>query len=159
MNRVQRTALVLASFACASSLLIVTASAQSVYGSIFGTVSDKSGAVIPNATINVTDEAKGTVVTVTSNGAGDYSVPHLIPDIYDVKVVAKGFKPFETKGVTVQADTAPRIDPTMDVGSDTGTTIEVNAESAPQLKTDKADVATVFNEQEVSSLPVGDQNF
>ena len=92
MNRFLRTALVLALFACASSLLIVTASAQSVYGSLFGTVSDKSGAVIPNATITVTDEAKGTVVTVESNGSGDYSVPHLIPDVYDVKVVAKGFQ-------------------------------------------------------------------
>ena len=64
MNKLFRTALVLAFFACASSLLIVTASAQSIYGSIFGTVSDKSGAVIPNATVTVTDEAKGTVVTV-----------------------------------------------------------------------------------------------
>ena len=131
MNKFLRTALVLALFACASSLLIVTASAQSVYGSVFGTVSDKSGAVIPNATITVTDEAKGTVVTATSNGSGDYSVPHLIPDVYDLKVVAKGFKPFETKGITVQADTAPRIDPTLDVGSDTGTTVEVNAEPSP----------------------------
>jgi len=159
MNKLFRTALVLAFLACASSLLIVTASAQSVYGSIFGTVSDKSGAVIPNATITVTDQAKGTVVTVESNGAGDYSVPHLIPDVYDVKVVAKGFKPFVTKGVKVEADTAPRIDPTMDVGSDTGTTVEVNADAQPVLKTDKADVSTVFDQQQVSSLPVGDQNF
>jgi hypothetical protein len=159
MNKLFRTALVLAFLACASSLLIVTASAQSVYGSVFGTVSDKSGAVIPNALVTVTDEAKGTVVTVTSNGAGDYSVPHLIPDVYDLKVVAKGFKPFETKGITVQADTAPRIDPTLDVGSDTGTTVEVNAESVPLLKTEKADVSTVFDQQQVSSLPIGDQNF
>jgi hypothetical protein len=158
MNKLIRTALVLAFFACASSLLVVTASAQSVYGSIFGTVSDKTGAVIPNATITVTDEAKGTVVTVQSNGAGDYSVAHLIPDVYDLKVVAKGFNPFLTKGIQVLADTAPRIDPTLDVGSDTGTTVEVNADSQPILKTDKADVATIFDEQQVSSLPVGDQN-
>lgn len=159
MNKFLRTALVLAVFACASSLLIATASAQSVYGSIFGTVSDKSGAVIPNATITVTDEAKGTQVTVTSNGSGDYSVAHLISGVYDLKVVAKGFKPFETKGIQVLVDTAPRIDPTLDVGSDTGTTVEVNAESVPLLKTEKADVATVFDQQQVSSLPVGDQNF
>ena len=159
MNKLFRTALVLAFLAGASSLLIVTASAQSIYGSIFGTVSDKSGAVIPNATVTVTDAAKGTVFTVLSNGAGDYSVPHLIPDAYNLKVVAKGFKPFETKGITVQADTAPRIDPTLEVGSDTGTTVEVNADAVPELKTDKADVSTVFDQQQVSSLPVGDQNF
>ena len=159
MNKFLRTALVLALFACASSLLVVTASAQSVYGSVFGTVSDKSGAVIPNATITVTDEARGTAVTTTSNGSGDYSVPHLTSGVYDLKVVAQGFKPFETKGIQVLVDTAPRIDPTLDVGSDTGTTVEVNAESVPLLKTEKADVATVFDQQQVSSLPVGDQNF
>ena len=159
MNRLFRTALVLALFACAGSLFVMTASAQSVYGSIFGTVSDASGAVIPNALITVTDASKGTVVTVLSNASGDYSVPHLIPDVYNLKVVAKGFKPFETKGITVQADTAPRIDPSLGVGSDTGTTVEVNAESVPLLKTEKADVSTVFDQQQVSSLPVGDQNF
>jgi len=159
MNKIFRTAFVLAIIACASSFFVVTASAQSVYGSIFGTVSDNTGAVIPNATITVTDVSKGTVVTVTSNASGDYNVPHLIPDVYNLKVIAKGFKPFETQGIQVLADTAPRIDPTMDVGSDTGTTVTVNADSVPLLKTEKADVATVFDQQQVSSLPVGDQNF
>src|SRR5438045_6865448 len=158
MNRVLRTAFVLALFACASSLLITPARAQAVYGSIFGTVTDKSGAAVPDATVTVTDEAKGTVVNVTSNASGDYSVPHLIPDVYDLKVTAKGFKTFETKGISVQADTAPRIDPTMDVGG-ASETVQVSAEDQPQLKTDRADVATVFDEQQVSSLPVGDQNF
>jgi len=158
MNRTIRTALVLALFACASFLLVVPAKAQAVYGSIFGTVTDKSGAAVPDATITVTDEAKGTVVTTTSNASGDYSVPHLIPDIYDLKVAAKGFKNFETKGIQVQADTAPRIDPTMDVGG-AAETVQVNADEQPQLKTDRADVATVFDQQQVANLPVGDQNF
>src|SRR6476646_10734435 len=116
MNRVLRTALVLALFACANLLLLSPARGQAVYGTIFGTVTDKSGAAVPDAKVTVTDEAKGTVVSTTSNANGDYSVPHLIPDLYDLKVEAKGFKNFETKGIQVQADTAPRIDPTMDVG-------------------------------------------
>jgi hypothetical protein len=158
MNKILRTALVLALFACASMLLTAPASAQSVYGSIFGTVSDSTGAAVAGATITVKDEAKGTIVTATSNGAGDYSVPHLIPDVYDLKVTAKGFKSFETKGISVEADTAPRIDPTLQVGGGTET-VEVNADSQPELKTDRADVSTVFDQQQVSSLPVGDQNF
>jgi hypothetical protein len=133
-------------------------SAQSVYGSIFGTVSDSTGAAVAGATVTVKDEAKGTVVTVTSNAAGDYSVPHLIPDVYDLKVTAKGFKTFETQGVSVEADTAPRIDPTLEVGGG-AETVTVNADQEPELKTDRADVATVFDQQQVSSLPVGDQNF
>jgi hypothetical protein len=158
MNRMLRTALALAIIACANLLLIPSARAQSVYGSIFGTVTDKSGAAVPNAIVTVTDEAKGTIVTATSNGSGDYSVPHLIPDTYDLKVTAAGFKGFEAKGIPVLADTSPRIDPTMDVGGATET-VQVNADQEPQLKTDRADVATVFDEQQVSSLPVGDQNF
>jgi len=158
MNKSIRTALALASFACASLLLTVPATAQSVYGSLFGTVTDATGAAVPGATVTVKDEAKGTVVNVTSNAAGDYSVPHLIPDVYDLKVSAKGFKSFETKGIQVEADAAPRIDPTLDVGG-ASETVEVNAEAQPELKTDKADVSTVFDEQQVSSLPVGDQNF
>ena len=158
MNKTLRTALALAIFACACLLIPLSSSAQSIYGSIFGTVTDSSGAAIPNATVTVKDEAKGTVVTATANASGDYSVPHLIPDTYDLKVTAKGFKIFETKGISVQADTAPRIDPTLEVGAE-NTTVEVNADSQPELKTDRADVATVFDQQQVSSLPVGDQNF
>ncbi len=158
MNKILRTTLVLAFFACATLLLIAPASAQSVYGSIFGTVSDKTGAIVPGASVTVTDEAKGTVVTVTSNAAGDYSVPHLIPDVYDLKVTGKGFKAFETKGIQVEADAAPRIDPTLDVGG-SSETVEVNADQEPELKTDRADISTVFDQQQVSSLPVGDQNF
>ena len=158
MNKFLRTALALALIACATLLFSTAARAQAVYGSIFGTVTDKSGAAVPNATITVTDEAKGTVVTTTSNASGDYSVPHLIPDVYDLKVAAGGFKTFETKGIQVQADTAPRIDPTLDVGG-ASETVQVNADQEPQLKTDRADVATVFDQQQVSSLPVGDQNF
>jgi hypothetical protein len=158
MNRYLRTALALALFACACFITNVQAGAQSVYGSIFGTVTDSTGAAIPNATVTVKDEAKGTVVTATSNGSGDYSVPHLIPDVYDLKVTAKGFKIFETKGISVEADTAPRIDPTLQIGAE-NTTVEVNADQEPELKTDRADVSTVFDQQQVSSLPVGDQNF
>ena len=158
MNKMIRTALALALFACASLVLLAPAGAQSVYGSIFGTVTDKSGAAVPGATITVTDVAKGTVVQVTSNGSGDYSVPHLIPDVYNLKVTAKGFKAFETNGISVEADAAPRIDPTMNVGG-ASETVEVNADTQPELKTDRADVSTVFDQQQISSLPIGDQNF
>src|SRR5579864_5943325 len=158
MNKMFRTALALAILACANLLLITSARAQSVYGSIFGTVTDKSGAAVPDATVTVTDTAKGTIVNVTSNASGDYSVPHIIPDMYNLKVTAKGFKTFEAQGIKVEADTAPRIDPTLDVGG-ASETVQVNADEQPQLKTDRADVATVFDEQQVSNLPVGDQNF
>ena len=157
MNRM-RTAWVLAVVACALMLTSTAARAQSIYGSIFGTVTDSTGAAIPGATITVKDVAKGTVVTATSNTSGDYNVPHLIPDTYNLTVAAKGFKAFVATGISVLADTAPRIDPTMEIGA-ADTTVTVNADQQPELKTDRADVSTIFDQQQISSLPVGDQNF
>ena len=71
--------------------LTPSAPAQAVYGSIFGTITDNTGAVVPNAQITVTDIAKGTSVQVQSSGSGDYRVQHLIPDSYRVDVEAPGF--------------------------------------------------------------------
>ena len=56
---------------------------QAVYGSIFGTVTDPTGAVVPNATVIVTDVSKGTSSNEVSNGSGEFTADHLIPDIYD----------------------------------------------------------------------------
>src|SRR6202041_1122493 len=81
-------------FACALSQT-PNAMAQAVYGSVFGTVTDNTGAVVPGATVTVTDESKGTSVTAQSNESGDYTVQHLIPDTYDIKVTAPNFKTFE----------------------------------------------------------------
>jgi len=65
MSKTKRNVLALMIIVGAFSLLLLKpASAQSVYGSIFGTVTDRSGAVIPNAAITVTDETKGTVFSV-----------------------------------------------------------------------------------------------
>src|SRR6266702_6314820 len=72
---------------------------QAVYGSIYGTVADPTGAIVPNATVTVSDVAKGTSVTVQSNGSGEFTADHLIPDVYDVKATAAGFKSFQQKGI------------------------------------------------------------
>ena len=131
---------------------------QAVYGSINGTVTDNTGAVVPNATITVTDVSKGTAITVKSNESGEYVAEHLIPDIYNVKVEASGFETFEATGVTVQADASPKIDASLKAGSQTQT-INVNADTIPELKTDRADVATEFTSSEVENLPIPDRNF
>src|SRR5580698_4310132 len=62
-----------------------SAVAQAVFGQILGTVTDSTGAAVPNATIVVTDTNKNTSVTLTSNAAGEFTADHLIPDIYSVK--------------------------------------------------------------------------
>jgi len=133
------------------------AQGQAVYGSILGTVTDPQGAAVANAKVTVTDQRKGTSDTTTTNESGNYSVTHLIPDIYSVKVEAPGFKSSETKDVTVSADAGSRVDMQFQVGG-ASETIEVTAE-APQLKTDRADVATSFNEKYVEDIPILNRNF
>jgi outer membrane receptor protein involved in Fe transport len=131
---------------------------QAVYGSIFGTVTDSTGALIPNATITVTDVAKGTSVNVQSNSSGEFTVDHLIPDIYDVKVEMAGFQGFQQKGIQLSADTSTKVAVILTPGA-SETTVEVSADAVPQLKTDRADVSTVFQGREIQDLPIAGRNF
>jgi Carboxypeptidase regulatory-like domain len=131
---------------------------QAVYGSIFGTVTDQTGAAVPNATVTVLDVAKGTTVTFQSNGAGEFTAEHLIPDVYTVKVEAQGFKGFEQTGIQLFADTSTKVTAALTLGV-ASQTVEVNADSVPLLKVDRADVSTEFNSQEIVDLPIPDRNF
>jgi hypothetical protein len=130
---------------------------QAIYGSIYGQITDSSGAAIANATITVKNVAKGTSVTATTSAVGEYAVEHLIPDVYDVAVAATGFRGVENQGIRVSADTSMKVDLKLDVGS-ASETVTVTSE-APQLKTDRADVALVLNEKTVSDLPNSGRNF
>ncbi len=130
---------------------------QAVYGSIIGTVTDPQGAAVANAKVTVTDQRKGTSDKTTTNDSGNYSVTHLIPDVYTVRVEGPGFKASELKDVNVSADAASNVPLQFQVGG-TSETVEVTAE-APQLKTDRADVATTFNEKYVADIPILNRNF
>jgi hypothetical protein len=134
-----------------------TVQAQAIYGTIYGTVTDTTGAAIPNAAITVTDESKGTSVQVTSNQSGEYTVPNLIPDVYDVKAIAPGFGAVENRAIQVSADTSSKVDLKLAVGSATEN-VTVTSEP-PQLQTDRADVGTVFNQRTITGLPNQGRNF
>jgi hypothetical protein len=136
----------------------LTSHAQAIYGSIYGTVTDNTGAIVPNAAVTVTSEAKGTSFDVVTNAAGEYSVQHLIPDTYDVKVVVSGFQTAETKGIQVFADSSPKADIQLVVGA-AATTVEVSADAIPELKTDKADVSTEFTSNTINNVPLPNRNF
>jgi hypothetical protein len=138
-------------------LMPTAAFAQAVYGSILGTVTDPQGAAVAGAKVTVTNQRKGTEDTTTTNGDGNYSVTHLVPDSYTVKVEGTGFKVSQQKDVIVQADAGARVDLQFQVGGATET-VEVTAE-APQLKTDRADVAVTFNDRAVVEVPILNRNF
>ncbi len=143
--------------AVALVLWLPQAAGQAVYGSIFGTITDPSGAAVPGAKVTVTSASKGTTFETTTNTDGNYSVTHLIPDAYNIRAEGAGFKAFEQKGITVSADAGARVDGQFQVGGSTET-VEVTGE-APQLKTDRADVATTFNDKYVQDVPILNRNF
>src|SRR6202140_3529899 len=148
---------VLAIFAISLLICSQAALAQAVYGSIFGTITDSTGAVVENATITVTDVAKGTSITLQSDANGGYRAQHLIPDTYTVSAVAPNFKTANAENVIVYADTAPKVDITLTPGS-ASERVVVTSE-APLLQTEHVDVNTILNERAVETLPNFNRNF
>jgi outer membrane receptor protein involved in Fe transport len=136
---------------------IPAAMAQAVYGSILGTVTDPSGAAVSGAKVTVTSQTKNTSFTDTTNESGNYSVTHLIPDTYTVRIEGQGFKTLQFKDIQVSADTGARVDGQFQVGSATEQ-VEVTAE-APQLKTDRADVSIEFSQRAIENAPILNRNF
>jgi len=130
---------------------------QAVYGSILGTVTDPSGAAVNGAKVSVTSQTKNVTTQETTNESGNYSVTHLIPDVYTVRIEGTGFKVLEFKDVQVSADTGVHLDGQFQVGS-ASEQVEVTAE-APQLKTDRADVSIEFSAQAVENAPILNRNF
>jgi hypothetical protein len=140
-----------------SSVWTPRASAQAVYGSILGTVTDPQGAAVVGAKVTVIDQNKGTLVEATTNDSGNYTVTHLIPDTYTVKVEAQGFKLSQQKDIVVRVDNGSLADFQLQLGS-TSEQVEVTSE-APQLKTDRADVSIEFDSKMVENLPILNRNF
>jgi hypothetical protein len=131
---------------------------QATTGEIVGTVTDSTGASIPNANIKIVDQEKGTVSNITSNSAGEFALAQLIPDDYSVTVEAAGFKSFEQKGIHVVAGEAPEVSAVLPVGS-SDQTVVVRADQVPQLKTEHVDVAAIYSAQDIETLPIPDHNF
>lgn len=129
---------------------------QQVFGSVYGTVTDPSGAGVPNAKVTITDQEKGTVFGVTTNESGNYTKDRLIPGVYSAEVEAPGFRKAVAKDVRVNVDQGARVDIVLTVG-DVTETVEVAA-AAPLLQTDRADVAVTFGSRQLTQLPNFDRN-
>lgn len=154
----RRVSLGLLLVCCLAFLLgTTTASGQAVYGSIAGTVTDPQGNAVTGAKVTVTDLAKNTSEETTTNDSGNYTVLHLIPDTYKVRIEATGFKVYDIASVLVQVDTQSHVDAQLQVGAVTQS-VEVTGE-VPQLKTDRADVSIDLDSKYVEDLPIMNRNF
>jgi outer membrane receptor protein involved in Fe transport len=144
-----------------SMLLLVSsaapASAQAVYGSISGTITDNTGAVLPGVTVTITSVERKTSDVVVSNESGFYVKDRLLPGTYEVKAELQGFKQAIFPRANVSVDTNTPLNIGLELG-EVSEQVTVTGVS-PLLRTDRADVATTFESRQITDLPVLDRNF
>lgn len=139
---------------CSSFVWIAAHSAycQQVFGTMNGNVSDKTGSAVPNALITVAEKGKNVSFETRTNSAGFYSQGQLIPGTYTVTIQGNGFAALQSEPLTVRVDQVTRFDAVLNVAG-SSSAIEVSAAIAPQLETDRADVATPLTSQQILALP------
>jgi len=126
-------------------------------GTITGTVTDSTGAVVPNASITVINTDTSATHTVTGTGAGTYTAPFLQPGRYEVIVSASGMSKVDTKNLTLNVGQTLTVDASLPVGA-TATEVTVTGESLI-LDSQKTEVSQVIDQQIISNLPVNSRNW
>ena len=144
-------------FALALSLTCLPAWAQGTAGRILGSVTDQSGAAVPNASVVVTDTQRGTSRMLTTDSAGAYVAPDLIPGIYKIRVEVKGFKVVERPAVNVEVAMDIRADFSLQPGN-VSEVVTVSAE-VPLLNTTSATLGGTLSNQEINDLPLNGRNY
>ena len=141
---------------CGVVLLVVLSTnqlaAQGFFGSITGQITDQSGAVVPNATIKVTNVATGVTTTWKTNSAGVYVASSLNPGIYTVEAEAQGFRTAEVNKVLLEVNSRPKVDLRLSVGQ-ANQVVEVTAANTPLLQTQESDLGQTVSQQLLEDLP------
>lgn len=119
-------------------------------GTIVGTVTDQSGAAVPDAAIIITDVDTNVVTRVTSNASGEYTAPGLPVGHYTVAAEVKGFKKFEQTNLPLNVGDRRTVDIKLEVGSTTESVV-VQAD-AVQVQSESGEVSSVITGQQVTQL-------
>jgi Carboxypeptidase regulatory-like domain len=137
--------------------LAATAFASGPTGTITGTVTDPSGAVVPKARISVRNEATNAVRSAGTNDDGDFTIALLPPGRYQVTAEGTGFRKSIFSDVTVDVDQTVRADFALEVGA---ATEEVRVkDTPPAIQTDTSTLGQVVNDRLVQQLPLNERNF
>jgi len=126
--------------------------AQQFYGTITGTVTDPSGAVVPNATVKVTNVDTNVTSTLKTNRAGVYVASSLIVGTYRVEAEAAGFKKAVADRITLEVGATPKVDLSLAVGRTTEV-VEVIAANAAILQTQQTDLGQTMDTSRLQELP------
>jgi hypothetical protein len=131
--------------------------AQSTTADVVGTVTDTTGAVVPNAKVELVNTETHETRTITAGSAGEYTFTLLKPSRYSLTVSAQGFKAFKIDSFALSAGDRAREDSHLTVGSE-GETVNVEA-TTPALRTDSAALITTVTEKATQELPLNGRNF
>jgi hypothetical protein len=145
------TALLLVILLAATAYLHPT-SAQVLYGSLVGNVTDESGAVVTGAAVTITNKGTGQTREALTNSEGDYVISNILPGVYDVRISRDGFTTSTQTDLTITANNALRLDTKMKVGRVTDV-VSVTAD-ATVLQTESATVKSEVSSKEIQALPI-----
>src|ERR1700674_675843 len=138
-------------------LLCLPAFSQGSSGRILGTVSDQSGGVVANATVSVIDTERNVSRTLSTDDAGEYNAPNLIPSVYTVRAEAKGFKKIERGGVELGVGKEIRVDLIVQPGQQEQTVTVT--ESIPLVETTNATLGGTLNNADIIDMPLNGRNY
>ena len=138
-------------------LLLVPVYGQKITGTISGSVTDPTGAVVADATVTITNSETGLLRTTTTNTSGEYSAPDLPPGTYRVEIKQANFKEFITKNVELHVSSQATVNAQLQLGN---TAEVVTVEANPiQVQTDNASLGEVVEGNQVRNLPLNSRNF
>ncbi len=161
MNKNRWSSIVRAALVCAALLALLwppAASAQTFRGTILGTVSDQSGAVVPDAKVKVRNADTGLVRETQTTEDGSFSVPELPIGIYTVTVEKAGFQSAVTSGVRVEVAAEKRVDTTLKAG-DVKTVVQVTGEDLAVVETTSNVLGGSFESKMVLDLPINGRDY
>ena len=130
---------------------------QATEGTILGSVTDPTGAAVPNAPVRVTNTLTGAGRNTTTNDSGEYVVTNLPLGEYTVSAEVTGFKKSVHPPVPMTVKARVRVDLRLEVG-ETSQSVEVTV-ATPLIKTDTAEVGGVVSRQVLQDVPVFGRNF
>jgi len=131
--------------------------AQLGTATMYGNVTDSSGAVVVGATVTVTNNDTGFLRQTTTNPQGQYNLPGINPGSYSLRVDFAGFRRAERSNITLQVDQNARIDVSLEIGQATET-VQITAE-APLIESQSAALGAVVDTQKILALPLNGRNF
>ena len=132
--------------------------AQTFRGTILGTVTDPSGAVLPGATVTVKNTGTGLERTAQSSADGSYALPELPIGTYTVTVTLNGFQTFVTTGVVVDTSSERRVNAALKTGQ-VSTRVEVSGDLLPQVETTSTEIGGTLTSDTIESLPVNGRDY